>query len=163
MSSRPRVHLLCGLNGAGKTTYARRLAETLPGVRFSLDEWMLRSYPLLCFDDPDYPPLAEACKELIWDTACQVLRCGVDVILDWNQWSRERRSTWRTRAEGAGSRPVLHHLRVPVEVAVARGLARPARGPDTSHRLTADEMRHLAAIFEHPTADEGIEIIEILA
>ncbi|WP_460532347.1 AAA family ATPase [Flindersiella endophytica] len=37
-----RVHLLCGLVGAGKTTCARRLAADLPAVRFSPDEWMLR-------------------------------------------------------------------------------------------------------------------------
>lgn len=29
-----RVHLLCGLPGAGKTTHARRLAAALPAVRF---------------------------------------------------------------------------------------------------------------------------------
>jgi len=161
MAASPRVHLLCGLNGAGKTTHARWLAETLPGVTFSLDEWMLRSYPLR-FDDPRYPPLAAACKELIWDMACQVLRCGVDVILDWNQWSRERRRSWRTRVEAAGWRPVLHHVRVPVEVAVARGTARSARGPGDSHHLTADGIRHLATIFEPPSADEGMEIIEIM-
>jgi predicted kinase len=34
----PEIHLLAGLNGAGKTTRARRLADTLPAVRFSLDE-----------------------------------------------------------------------------------------------------------------------------
>ncbi|MDN5726533.1 MAG: ATP-binding protein [Propionibacteriales bacterium] len=32
------VHLLCGLNGAGKTTHARRLEAELPAVRFTLDE-----------------------------------------------------------------------------------------------------------------------------
>ncbi|NJC23977.1 putative kinase [Arthrobacter pigmenti] len=43
----PRVHLLCGLNGAGKTTYARQLEHELPAVRFSLDEWMLHLFPEL--------------------------------------------------------------------------------------------------------------------
>jgi predicted kinase len=35
----PRVHLLAGLNGAGKTTFARQLEADLPAVRFTLDEW----------------------------------------------------------------------------------------------------------------------------
>ncbi|MBG6192490.1 adenylylsulfate kinase-like enzyme [Arthrobacter sp. CAN_A212] len=47
--SQPTVHLLCGLNGAGKTTRARQLEDELPGVRFSLDKWMLRSFPDLSY------------------------------------------------------------------------------------------------------------------
>jgi len=49
----PRVHLLCGLPGAGKTAYAYSLEAELPAVRFSLDEWMLRLYPW-SYDDPRY-------------------------------------------------------------------------------------------------------------
>ena len=85
----PRVHLLAGLNGAGKTTCARRLEADLPAVRFTLDEWMLRLHELR-YDDPTYPELAESCKSLTWDTVLQVLRARVDVVLDWNQWSRKR-------------------------------------------------------------------------
>ncbi|MFN9580481.1 MAG: AAA family ATPase, partial [Novosphingobium sp.] len=35
------IVLIVGSTGAGKTTYARRLAEELGGVRFSIDEWMM--------------------------------------------------------------------------------------------------------------------------
>jgi predicted kinase len=84
------VHLLAGLNGAGKSTHARRLERACPAVRFTLDEWMLRLHQV-CYNDPRYPALAERCKDLIWDTALQVLATGTDVVLDWNQWSRARR------------------------------------------------------------------------
>lgn len=55
MTTRPgeRVHLLCGLPGAGKTVYARGLEADLPAVRFTLDEWMLRLYSW-SYDDPRY-------------------------------------------------------------------------------------------------------------
>src|SRR5215831_19511334 len=46
----PTVHLLCGLNGAGKTTYAVRLAEARGAVRFSLDEWLLMIHPEIRYD-----------------------------------------------------------------------------------------------------------------
>ncbi|WP_223979178.1 ATP-binding protein [Arthrobacter sp. NicSoilB8] len=39
----PTVHLPCGPNGAGGTTRARELQAGLQAVRFSLDEWMLRT------------------------------------------------------------------------------------------------------------------------
>jgi predicted kinase len=156
--ARPTVHLLCGLNGAGKTTYARRLAEERDAVRFSLDEWMLRLHSDLRFDASEYGPLAERCKELIWEVARQVLALGHDVILDWNSWSRARRATWHGRAREAGYGTLLHYLDVPLDVAIARAASRAAAGAPGAHVLDAAGVRHLAAIFEVPREDEGLPI-----
>jgi len=54
---------------------------------------MLRLYPELSFDPAGYGSRAEICKDIIWDAAQQVLLCGVDVVLDWNQRSRSRRAS----------------------------------------------------------------------
>ncbi len=151
------VHLLAGLNGAGKSTHARRLESDLPAVRFTLDEWMLRLHQLR-YDDPRYPPLAQSCQELIWDTALQVLTTGTEVVLDWNLWSRDRRVQWRDRAMAVGSTPVLHYVRVPIELAVSRAQLRNASGTGHTHTLDADAIRHLASIFEEPGEDEGMEL-----
>lgn len=152
------IHLLAGLNGAGKTTLAKKLAKTLPGVRFSLDEWMLRLHGLR-FDDDKYPELAERCQELIWDTAAQVVAANVDVILDWNMWSHQRRADAMRRALALGVRPHLHYLVVPLEVAVVQAAN---RNDPTSHRLTAEGIAHVRDLFEQPKADEGfiLHVIE---
>ncbi len=157
----PTVHLLCGLNGAGKTTHARRLAEERRAVRFSLDEWMLRLHPELRYDAPGYGERAERCKALIWETAQQILALGHDVLLDWNGWSRARRATWRDLARGASYDVVLHYVQVPLEVAVARVAARAAANTAGAHRLDADAIRHLAALFEEPSEDEGMPIVRV--
>ena len=154
------VHLLAGLNGAGKSTHARGLERACPAVRFTLDEWMLRLHRLR-YDDPRYPELADRCQDLIWDLALQVLATGVDVVLDWNQWSRARRQTWRDKAVAAGHRPVLHYLPVPVDTAVARVEQRSGRGTDHAHALDASGVRHLARLFEVPATDEGLEILVV--
>jgi predicted kinase len=148
------IHLLAGLNGAGKTTLARKLAATLPGIRFSLDEWMLRLHGL-SFDDARYPELAEHCRELIWDTAEQVLAADVDVILDWNMWSRDRRADAVARARQLGIRPHLHYLAVPIEVAAAQAAE---RTDPTSHQITAVGIAHLRQLFEEPRSDEGFTL-----
>lgn len=151
------VHLVAGLNGAGKSTYARWLAHTRPAVRFTLDEWMLRLHKI-GYDDPTYRELREGCTDLIWDIAQQVLSTGTDVVLDWNQWSRARRKTWRDKALSAGHQPVLHYVRVPLETAITRVEQRASEGIAGAHVLDAEAVRHLASIFEVPTSDEGIEI-----
>jgi predicted kinase len=153
----PRVHLIAGLNGAGKTTYARHLEAELPSVRFTLDEWMLRLHDLR-YDDRAYPALAESCKSLIWDTALQVLVAGVDVVLDWNQWSRERRAEWAARARAQGFEPVLHYIRVGLDTAIARAAVRNGQDLAYAHTLGAAAVRHLASIFEEPDQDEGLQL-----
>jgi predicted kinase len=157
LASSPLVHLLAGLTGAGKTAYARELETQQPAVRFSLDEWMLRLYQLR-YDDPRYPALAEACKDLIWDIARQVLRAGVDVVLDWNQWSRARRHEWSSKVTESGYVPILHYIRVTPETAIARAEQRAAHRTAGAHVLDADAILHLLSIFEEPAEDENIEL-----
>ena len=36
----PRLVIVCGLPGAGKTTLARKLERNLRAIRLSADEWM---------------------------------------------------------------------------------------------------------------------------
>lgn len=156
-SASATVHLLAGLNGAGKSTYARRLERECPAVRFTLDEWMLRLFQL-SYDDPRYPELSERCQGLIWDLAQQVLETGTDVVLDWNQWNGTRRETWRDKAISVGHRPVLHYLQVSVDTAIQQVERRRREGDANAHALDADAVRHLARLFEVPTTEEGIEL-----
>lgn len=108
-----------------------------------------------------YGPLAERCKELIWAVARQVLALGHDVILDWNSWSRARRATWHERTREAGYAALLHYLDVPLDVAIARAASRAAAQTSGAHILDAEGIRHLAAIFEGPGAEEGMAINQI--
>jgi predicted kinase len=155
--SAPAVHLLAGLNGAGKTTLARELQAELPAVRFSQDEWMLRLFRAR-YDEPGYASLTRTCRDLMWDTALQVLAVATDVVLDWNCWSRAQRAEWSGRAAAHGYRTILHYLPVPVETAVARAAARTAEGTQLAYDLDAPAIRHLASIFEEPELAEGIEL-----
>lgn len=157
MANEPTIHLMCGLVAAGKTTLARQLAGTLPAVRLSRDEWMLRLYGGR-YDDPTYVERLGPCTELLWDFALQIVTAGSSVVLDWNFWSRTRRAEARRRAQAAGVRLRLHWLDLPVEVAVERAGARLRQQPPDAHRIDEGSVRHFATIFEAPTIDEGIVI-----
>jgi predicted kinase len=154
----PKAHLFCGLVGVGKTTLARQIAEEETAVRFSLDEWMFRLYGQLHYDDPSYVSRLDECKDLIWDTARQVIATRRDVVIDWNHWSRERRSQSASRARAAGAVPLLHFVNIPLDVAISRAVGRSDSDP-FSHRLDEAAVRHMATIFEPPTEAEGIDIV----
>ena len=157
-ASRPIVHLMCGLVGGGKTTLARQLAEELPALRFSRDEWMIRLYGL-SYDDPRYVEHLDPCTELMWDVAVEALRLGVNVILDWNHWSQQRRADALDRSRKAGFDAVVHFLDVPIDTAIRRARHRLSTRPADAHRIDEAAARHFATIFEQPTDDEGLQII----
>lgn len=153
------VHLLCGLNGAGKTTHARRLEQDTGALRLSLDAFMLDEHPDVPYHDSRYGALAEQAKQALWARALPELAAGRDVVLDWNQWSRARRATWRDHALRAGCALLLHVLDVDVETAVARAGSRAESAEPGSHALAEEHVRQMADLIEWPTDDEGIPIL----
>ncbi|HEY3955715.1 MAG TPA: ATP-binding protein [Streptosporangiaceae bacterium] len=156
-----RVHLLYGLAGSGKTTLARALCADGAAVRFTLDERMIRLYPGLPFDSAGYGRQAEIVKDLIWSLAEQVLRSGVDVVLDWNSWSRERRAWAVDRAAKIPAAVILHRLNVTLDQATTQAAQR-GRDPQSmhAHQIGQQDNEHLASIMEPPSQSEGFDIID---
>ena len=103
------AHLIHGYLGAGKTTFARRLEQELPAIRFSHDEWMTRLYG----DNPPIEHFADLCRrvyeqvEQIWP---RCLELGVDVVLDCGFWSRQERDDTRARITALGAQARLYRL-----------------------------------------------------
>ncbi len=118
-AGRPSVHVLVGLPAAGKTTVARRLASQHRAVRFGLDEWMIRLYALR-FDDEEYVRRLPSCLDVVLDVAGQVLIAGVDVVLDWNHWSPDKRQASAVWAAERGARYLVHHVTTSLEDARAQ-------------------------------------------
>ncbi|MBG6192416.1 putative kinase [Arthrobacter sp. CAN_A212] len=95
----------------------------------------------------------------MWDVALQVLRVGSDVILDWNQWNRQRRALWKDRALEAGYAVSLRYVRTPLEVAIRQAEPRAAQDTPWAHRLDAAQILQFSEIFEEPSEDDGLRII----
>ena len=151
----PTVHAMCGIVGSGKTTVAKRLARELPALRLSRDEWMLKLHGL-AFDDPAYVEAMGPCTELMWDVAARALAADLDVVLDWNHWSRDRRADSLARCTHLGVEMRLHFIDVSVDAAADRALR---RRDATSHVLDEDGVRHSATILEVPSDGEGFVVV----
>lgn len=151
------VHLICGFLGAGKTTFSQRLAEQKSAVRFSLDELYLQLYtdePTRHLDPEAFDRLLRTVNGL-WP---QLVRAGVDVVLDFGFWRRAFRDDIRERVRLAGAESRLYWLPCPDDIALARCLQR--NGTPGNFIITAQDFHDLKANFEPPASDEVSEIID---
>ena len=152
------VHLIAGPQGAGKSTYARRLADETGGVRFSIDEWMHQLY------GPDLPtPLdigwimerVRRCEQRIWTTASEYATTGGDVVLDLGFTTVANRTEFADRARAAALPVRLHLVDAPHDIRTARVLARNAdRGDTFAFEVTPEMFDFMESRFERPTAAE---------
>src|SRR5258708_21090100 len=101
--SGPRLIIVCGLPGSGKTMVGKRLESGFRAIRFSLDEWM-NSLSLDIYDKG-----ARAKIEAVqWKFARELLALGLTVIIEWGTWGRSERDALRLGARALGAAVELH-------------------------------------------------------
>lgn len=144
------LHLMVGLPGAGKTTTARALAEEHRALRLTPDEWMI---PLFAHNDAGGK--RDVLEGRFVTTALQVLRLGVDVVLDFGLWSRDERAALHHLAAGAGARCRSVHLPVEPEVQWQRVQARASTVGRSTFAMTREDLDGWRLRFEPPDAAEA--------
>ena len=145
--------LICGLPGAGKTSFARQLEAERGALRLTPDEWITRIFgpnPSREVLDGARDPI----EALQWGVAAQALQSGLDVILDFGFWSRSEREDFRSRAVDLGAASEVHFLDASHHVLATRLAARNADPPPNTFRVSEEQLEEWARLFEPPTWDE---------
>ncbi len=147
----PRLVLVCGLPGAGKTTLARRLAKRMPALRLCPDEWMVE----LGIDLWD-EAARDRIERLHWRLAQEVLQLGQSVILESGFWSRAERDEKRLAARELGAGVELHYLDVPLDELWRRIALRNVEweGAWGTAPITREHLAEWADHFEAPDVAE---------
>ncbi len=113
------LHWILGPVGAGKSTFAQKLARDHAAVRLTLDEWMAQ---LFSPDRPDtgvmpwYIERTGRCIEQIWRVASGIIDVGTDVILEIGVIQRRERAPIYRRVDAAGYDLKIYVLDAPREL-----------------------------------------------
>ncbi|MBW4719748.1 AAA family ATPase [Saccharothrix obliqua] len=151
------VHLLVGLPGAGKTTYAKALARQ-GVVRLAVDERVVARHGRLGRDYPESahlallgPVLAEVRRELV-----EHVRAGRSVVLDHGLGQRAERDEYKRLVTGAGGTWRLVHFKV-ARAELLRRLA--ARNADDAVGLITPEVLDWIADRSEEPVGEGEVVV----
>lgn len=142
---RPRLIIVCGLPGSGKTTHAKLLERKLGAIRFCPDEWM----EALCLDIYDEERRAKI-ETLQWKFCQELLPRGLTVIIEWGTWAKSERDTLRLRARALGAAVELHYLSASVDVLFHRIQRRGMEHPP----IERDALSRWFDLFQVPNDEE---------
>lgn len=141
----PRLIIVCGLPGSGKTTLAQALESKLQAVRFSPDEWM-DALSLSLFDEEKRGKI----EALQWKFGQELLALGLVVIIEWGTWGRSERDTLRLGARVLGAAVELRYLPMSADVIFERIQRRGRENPP----ITRADISQWFEMFQAPTPEE---------
>ncbi|WP_329528319.1 AAA family ATPase [Streptomyces sp. NBC_01462] len=150
------VVLMCGLPGAGKTTYAMELVRR-GYVRLSIDEVVWQRLGQrdagLVLEAEAFDQLKEEVRREQRQELVELMLAGRDVVVDYSFWSRAARDKYKALIESRGCRWELVHLKVDRTTLERRLEVR--NGKEGANSVTVDETlfnRYLAN-FEEPSGE----------
>ncbi|GAA3827905.1 hypothetical protein GCM10022403_071420 [Streptomyces coacervatus] len=131
---------MCGLPGAGKTTYAMELVRR-GYVRLSIDEVVWQRLGQrdagLVLEAAAFDELKEEVRREQRQQLVELMLAGRDVVVDYSFWSRAARDDYKALVESHGCRWELVHLKA--DRATLGGRLEARNGEEGANSVTVNE------------------------
>ena len=153
-----KIHIVFGPQGAGKSTYSKKLAEEVNGIHLSIDDWM---WKLFGADLPKSMNLkwimerVERCESQIWALSENITKCGGEVILDLGFTKLAKRKKFKQLAKEINIPIQTHFIKAPHDIRRKRVLDRNIKKGETfSFEVTPGMFDFMEGEFQQPWEDE---------
>jgi hypothetical protein len=158
------AHLISGLPGAGKSTYAQQLQLRTGAVVFTLDRFLITMFGR--YDVPnvggeEHVRRVLACREVIWMSAEKLLAHGTDVILDDGYFLRQHRRKVVDAAGALGAAAKIHFIDTPLEEIQKRLADRNQNLPVYNFAIQPEALEGCVRLFETPSDVDAAEVIVV--
>lgn len=159
MSGHPKLFFLCGKMAAGKSTFARALAERENAMLLVQDEFLDALYPGEIIDLSDFRRCASRLRSALAPHICALLSRGISVVLDYPSNTKDQRAWFRELFERANVEHELHFIDTPDDVCKTQLKERSRHLPPGSPWTTEEEFEAVTAYFQPPSDVEGFNVV----
>lgn len=148
------ICILHGFLGAGKSTFARKLARQNRTIVLNPDRWCMRLFSAETYEKNWDVCFAETVG-VLWRRAAKHIAAGRSVVFDMGFWSKASRTEARRKAEEMGAGFRHYYVYAPDEV--LRQRLRGREGTIAARNL--ENFDELKALFEAPDTDPRVNFI----
>jgi len=156
---RAKLYFMCGKMAAGKSTYAKELAQAKNAVLLIQDEFLDTLYPGEILSVQDFAKYSARLRDALCLHIQNLLSRGVSMVLDFPGNTRVQRQWFREIIEGANVEHELHFIDTPDDLCKRQLKQRSADLPAGSAWTTDVEFDAITAYFQAPAEDEQFNVI----
>jgi predicted kinase len=144
--------------GAGKSTYAKQLAQSTEGILISEDEWLSTLYPEEIHSFDDFLVRHRRLLKTLLPHVEVILRSGLSVILDFPANTAGARKQFLEIARNANAQHRAVYLNVSNERCLEQIAKRRVEQPERAKFDTPEVFKSVIQYFEVPDESEGLNL-----